>query len=46
MYQIKNGDLNYDDENVYWKGKVFPRSEMNEGDSALPWEDEAYKKVV
>ena len=44
--QMKRGDLNYDDENVYWKGKTYPRSEMNEGDSALPWEDEAYKKVV
>ena len=43
--QMKRGDLNYDDENVYWKGKTYSRSEMNEGDSALPWEEEAYKKV-
>ena len=43
--QVKRGDLDYDDDNVYWKGKVFPRDKMNEGDSALPWEDEAYKKV-
>ena len=43
--QMRRGDLDYDDDNVYWKGKVFPRDKMNEGDSALPWEDEAYKKV-
>ena len=43
--QMQRGDLDYDDDNVYWKGKVFPRDKMNEGDSALPWEDEAYKKV-
>ena len=40
--QMQRGDLDYDDENVYWKGKVYPRSKMNEGDSALPWEEEAY----
>jgi len=43
--QMKRGDLNYDDENVYWKGKIYPRSKMKEGDSALPWENEAYSKV-
>jgi len=43
--QMSRGDLNYDDENVYWKGKVYPRSTMDEGNSALPWEAEAYKKV-
>ena len=37
--------LSYDDDNVYWKGKIFPRSEMSEGDSELPWEAEAYKKA-
>ena len=42
--QMKRGDLNYDDENVYWKGKVYPRSKMNEGAKNLPWEAEAYKK--
>ena len=43
--QMQRGDLNYDDDNVYWKGKTYPRNEMHEGDSALPWEVEAYKKV-
>ena len=42
--QMKRGDLNYDNENVYWKGKVYPRSKMNEGAKNLPWEAEAYKK--
>ena len=23
--QMKRGDLDYDDENVYWKGKKYPR---------------------
>jgi len=42
--QMKRGDLDYDDNNVYWKGKVYPRSKMREGDKNLPWEKEAYKK--
>ena len=42
--QIKRGDLDYDDKNVYWKGKKYPRSKMNEGAKNLPWEMEAYKK--
>ena len=43
--QIKRGDLDYDDENVYWKGKKYPRSKMKEGAKNLPWEKEAYKKA-
>lgn len=43
--QMKRGDLNYDDNNVYWKGKVYPRSSMNEGAKNLPWEKEAYDKT-
>ena len=43
--QIKRGDLNYDDKNVYWKGKVYPRSKMKEGNPNLPWEKEAYSKT-
>ena len=43
--QMKRGDLNYDDKNVYWKGKVYPRATMNEGAKNLPWEDEAYKNA-
>ena len=42
--QMKRGDLDYDDENVYWKGKKYSRSEMEEGAKNLPWEAEAYKR--
>ena len=41
---MKRGDLGYDKSNVYWKGKKYPRSKMNEGSKTLPWEAEAYKK--
>ena len=43
--QMKRGDLNYDDDYVYWKGKKYSRSKMNEGAKNLPWEDEAYKNA-
>jgi hypothetical protein len=43
--QIKRGDLSYDDDNVYWKNKTYPRSEMSEGAKNLPWEAEAYKNA-
>ena len=43
--QMKRGDLNYDDENVYWKGKKYSREEMQEGAENLPWEKEAYSKT-
>jgi len=43
--QMKRGDLDYDDKNVYWKGKIYPRSKMNEGAKNLPWEVEAYKNA-
>ena len=36
-------DLDYDDKFVYWKGKKYPRSKMEEGGKNLPWEKEAYK---
>lgn len=42
--QMKRGDLNYDEKNVYWRGKKYPRSKMAEGAKNLPWEAEAYKK--
>ena len=45
IVQMTRGDLNYDDKNVYWKGKTYPRSKMNEGAKNLPWEDEAYDKA-
>jgi len=41
--QMCRGDLDYDDDFVYWKGKKIPRSSMDEGDKTLPWEKEAYK---
>ncbi len=42
--QMKRGDLDYDDNNVYWKGKKYSRSKMQEGAKNLPWEKEAYAK--
>ena len=36
--QMERGDLDYDNDNVYWKGKKVPRSKMNEGNKNLPWE--------
>lgn len=41
--QMRRGDLDYDDENVYWKGKKYSRASMKEGAKNLPWEKEAYK---
>ena len=43
--QMNRGDLDYDDNNVYWKGKKYSRSKMNEGAKNLPWEKEAYDKT-
>ena len=43
--QMKRGDLDYDDQNVYWKGKKYSRAQMSEGAKNLPWEKEAYKKA-
>jgi hypothetical protein len=42
--QMKRGDLDYTDTDVFWKGKKYPRSKMNEGEKNLPWEKEAYAK--
>jgi len=41
--QMERGDLDYDDEFIYWKGKKMPRSAMEEGSKKLPWEKEAWK---
>ena len=41
--QMERGDLDYDNNNVYWKGKKIPRSTMDEGNENLPWEKEAWK---
>ena len=43
--QMKRGDLDYDDDNVYWKGKKYSRADMEEGAKNLPWENEAYKNA-
>ena len=43
--QMKRGDLDYDNDYVYWKGKKYSRADMEEGAQNLPWEAEAYKKV-
>ena len=43
--QMKRGDLDYDNNNVYWKGKKYSRAKMKEGAKNLPWEAEAYRKA-
>ena len=43
--QMKRGDLDYDDDFVYWKGKKYSREQMKEGAQNLPWEAEAYSKT-
>tara|TARA_R110000796_G_scaffold246556_1_gene371402 strand:+ start:10 stop:318 length:309 start_codon:yes stop_codon:yes gene_type:complete len=43
--QMERGDLDYDDDNVYWKGKTYSRKKMQEGAKNLPWEAEAYKRA-
>ena len=42
--QMERGDLDYDNENVYWKGKTYSRDYKAEGAKDLPWEAEAYKR--
>ena len=42
--QMKDGRLDYDDDNVYWEGKKYSRASMKEGSKNLPWEQEAYNK--
>jgi len=43
--QMQRGDLDYDDNNVIWKGKKYSRNSMKEGAKNLPWEKEAYSKA-
>jgi len=45
MDQMDRGDLSYDEENVYWEGKTYPREKMNEGSKHLPWEKEANERT-
>jgi hypothetical protein len=45
--QISRGDLDYDDRNIYWKGKTYSKSSKKiamASPSNSPWEAEAYKK--
>ena len=44
QHQQRNGELDYDNENFYWKGKTYPRKNLNEHNKNLPWEVEAYKE--
>jgi hypothetical protein len=44
QYQQRRGDLDYDENNFYWKGKTYPRKNLNEHNAKLPWEVEAYKE--
>ena len=39
--QIKKGDLDYDDNYMYWKGKKIKRSENMDGNPALKHEQES-----
>ena len=42
--QQQKGELDYDDNNFYLKGKTYPREKLNEHNENLPWEKEAYKE--
>lgn len=42
--QMARGDLAYNDDVVIWKGKEYPRDEMQEGNHDLAWEKEIYDK--
>jgi len=42
--QQQKGELDYDDNNFYWKGKTYPRENLDEHNENLPWEKEAYKE--
>ena len=44
--QILRKDLSYDDDNIYWNGKKYPRKGMKEGFPKLEWEAEAYRKQL
>ena len=52
VQDMKDHGLDYDDDNVYWEGKKFPRKAgmisidggfKKEGDPSLPWEESAYE---
>jgi len=41
--QMRRGDLDYDDNFIYWKGKKYKRGK-DDGKRSYPWEKEAYNK--
>ena len=41
--QMASGELDYDDQAVYFRGKKFLRKEFDESNKNLPWEKPAYK---
>ncbi len=43
QHQQRDGELDYDKNNFYWKGKTYSRENLNEHNEDLPWEKEAYK---
>ena len=43
LEQMERGDLDYDDNFVYWKGKKYKRG-ADDGKRSYPWEKEAYNK--
>lgn len=45
LEQMDRGDLDYDDNYVYWKGRKYSRAQMKEGAKDLPWEAEAYRRA-
>ena len=45
--QMSRGDLDYDENNIYWKGKAYSKNSKEiemASPSSSPWEKEAYKK--
>tara|TARA_R100000656_G_C3860989_1_gene109876 strand:+ start:33 stop:380 length:348 start_codon:yes stop_codon:yes gene_type:complete len=44
--QIRRGDLDYDDDYMYWKGEKIKRSENMDGNPALTHEKEADNKAI
>ena len=44
--QIRRGDLDYDDDYMYWKGEKIKRSENMDGNSKLAHEKEANNKAI
>ena len=45
--QMSRGDLDYDDDNIYWKGKTYSKKDSKiamASPTNSPWEEEAYSK--